>query len=59
LKPTKCALLQQEVKYLGNAVGRVTVAMDSEKVPAVKEWTFPRDLHELPVFLGLVMYHKQ
>jgi len=31
LKPSKCALLQPEVKYLGHVVGRNSVAMDPEK----------------------------
>jgi len=37
LKPSKCALLQPEVTYLGHVVGRDRVTTDSEKVEAVKE----------------------
>jgi len=59
LKPSKCALLQPEVTYLGHVVGCDGVATDPEKVQAVKEWTVLRDLSELHAFLGLVGYYRQ
>jgi len=59
LKPFKCALLQQEVKYLGHVVGRDGVATDPEKVRAVRHWAVPIDLPELQAFLGLVGYYRQ
>jgi len=59
LKPSKCALLQWEVTYLGHVVGRDGVATNPEKVQAVKEWTVPRHLPELMAFLGLVGYYRQ
>jgi len=37
LKPFKCALLQQEVKYLGHVVGRDEVATNPEKVRAARD----------------------
>jgi len=58
-KPSKCALLQQEVTYLGHVVGRDGVAIAPEKVLAVKGWAVPLDLSELQAFLGLVWYYKQ
>jgi len=59
LKPSKCTLLQQEVKYLGHVVGRDGVATDPEKVQAVRDWAVPVDLPELQAFLGLVGYYRQ
>jgi len=59
LKPSKCALLQREVKYLGHVVGRDKVATDPEKVRAVRDWAVPVDLPELRAFLGLVGYYCQ
>jgi len=59
LKPSKCALLQQEVKYLGHVVGGNGVAIDPAKVRAVKDWAVPLDLPELRAFLGLVGYYRQ
>jgi len=56
LTPSKCALLQREVKYLGHVVGRDGVATDPEKVRAVRDWAAPVDFPELRAFLGLVGY---
>jgi len=59
LKPSKCMLLQQEVKYLSHVVGRDGVATNPEKVRAVRDWAVPVDLLELRAFLGLVGYYRQ
>ena len=37
LKPSKCELLQPEVRYLGHIVSLAGVATDPEKVTAVKD----------------------
>jgi len=42
LKPSKCALLQPEVKYLGYVVGLNGVATDPDKVWAIEGWVTPR-----------------
>jgi len=54
LKPSKCALLHPEVKYLGLVIGRNGVATDPEKVRAIEDWVTPQDLIGLRAFLGLV-----
>jgi len=59
LKLSKCALLQQEFKFLGHIVGRDKVAIEHKKVPAVRDWAVPVDFPELPMFLGLVEYYRQ
>jgi len=59
LKPSKCALLQPEVKYLGHVVSRNDVATDPEKVRAIEDWVTPQDLTALRAFLGLVGYYRQ
>jgi len=41
LTPSKCTLLQLEMKYLSHVVGRDGVATDLEKVQAVEEKTVP------------------
>jgi len=50
LKPSKCALLQLEVKYL---------VKDPEKVRAIENWVTPQDLSGLWAFLVLVGYYRQ
>jgi len=41
LKPSKCTLLQPEVKYLEHIVGRHGVATDPKKVRAIEDWATP------------------
>ena len=59
LKPSKCELLQKEVRYPGHIVSREGVATDPKKVAAVNEWPTPHDLVELRAFLGTVGYYHQ
>jgi len=59
LKPSKCALLQPEVKYLGHVVGRNGVATDPEKIRAIEDWVTPQDLTGLQAFLVRVGYYRQ
>lgn len=41
LNPSKCALLQPEVKYLSHVVGQDSVATEPAKVQAVEQWAGP------------------
>ena len=59
LKPTKCELLQTEVRYLGHVVSQYGVATDPEKIDAVARWPVPKGLKELQAFLGTVGYYRQ
>lgn len=42
-----------EVDYLGHKVSGVGVAMDANKVQAIKEWQVPKNIKQLRGFLGL------
>ena len=59
LKPAKCQLLQTKVGYLGHVLSQRGVSTDPEKIEAVAQWPVPKDLKELPVFLGTVGYYRQ
>ena len=59
LKPAKCELLQQQVKYLGHVVSAQGVATDPEKVEAVKDWKTPTCVSEVRAFLGFVGYYRR
>jgi len=59
LRLAKCALLQQEVKYLEQVVSQDGITTNSEKLQVTVEWTVARHLHNLWVSLGLVRYYKQ
>ena len=59
LKPTKCELLQKEVKYLGHIVSSSGVATDPTKVSAVEKWPTPTCVKDIKSFLGTVGYYHQ
>ena len=59
LKPKKCELLQEEVKYLGHLVSAAGIATDPEKIEAIKGWPSPSNLKELQAFLGTAGYYRQ
>jgi len=52
LKPSKCAFLQPEVKYLGHVVGRNGMATDPDKVRAVADWVTPPGFDRISGFPG-------
>ena len=59
LKPSKCELLQQEVKFLGHIVSKDGVKTDPDKIKAVKEWKQPTCQTEVRTFLGFLGYYRR
>ena len=59
LKPSKCELLQREVKFLGHVVNEHGVSTDPDKVKAVREWPTPKCQSEVRTFLGFVGYYRK
>ena len=59
LKPAKCELLQERVKYLGHVLSTEGVSTDPDKVKAIREWVPPKNTKELQAFLGTTGYYQQ
>lgn len=59
LKPSKCSLLQQKVKYLGHIVSAEGIATDPDKVLQVQNWQRPSTRKELLRFLGFTGYCRR
>ena len=59
LKAEKCVFFQEQVKYLGHVVSSSGVAMDPDKVEAVKNCPVPTTLYELRKFLGFASYSRR
>ena len=59
LKPSKCALFQSEMRYLGHVVSKDGVSTDPENVSAVADWPTLNCLADLQTFLGTVGYYRQ
>ena len=59
LKPTKCTLCREEVKFLGHVVSRDGIATDPSKVESVRTWPTPTQRKEVQQFLGLCNYYRR
>lgn len=58
LKPSKCQLLQTEVKFLGKIVCNNGISVNPDSIEAVKKWTPPRSKREVESFIGFTNYHR-
>ena len=58
LKPQKCHLVKQEVKYLGYVVSYSGISADPDKVTAVQDYARPQTVKHLCSFLGLASYYR-
>ncbi len=59
LKPSKCFLLQREVKYLGHVVSSDGISTDPDKISQVSYWPTPTNRKELMRFLGFTGYYRR
>ena len=59
LKPGKCELLQEKVRYLGHVVSKEGVATDPDKIADIRMWHPPGNIKELQAFLGTAGYYRQ
>ena len=58
LKPTKCKLFQESVKFLGHIVSARGIEVDPAKVACIVNWPFPKTISELRGYLGLASYYR-
>lgn len=59
LKPSKCALFQKSVNFLGHVVSAEGVRCDPSKISAIKDWPRPRNVREVRSILGLCGYYRR
>ena len=58
-KLSKCRFWKREVGFLGHRVSEEGVAVDPEKIAAIKEWPHPTSVTEIRSFLGLAGYYRK
>ena len=59
LKPRKCHLLQEKVKYLGHVISQEGIETDPEKTSSVTDWSRPRTSRDVRRFLGFTGYYRR
>ena len=59
VKPSKCQLFKQQVKYLGHMVSKDGILPNPDKLTAVSDWPIPTTETELRGFLGLASYYRR
>ena len=59
LKPVKCNILQQEVGHLGHVFSPQGLKTSEENTRVVKEFSVPRDVHNVQHFLGLSSFYRR
>ena len=56
LSPSKCHLAYQSLMLLGQKVSRLGLSTHKEKVDAIVELEVPKNIHDLQMFLGMMVY---
>jgi reverse transcriptase-like protein/integrase-like protein/chromodomain-containing protein len=56
LSPPKSHIGYQSLSLLGQKVSRLGMSTDSEKIAAIRDLEAPRNINELQMFLGMVVY---
>ncbi len=59
VKPEKCNLFHEQLRFLGHLVSRHGISPDPEKISAITEWKIPVTERELRGFLGLCGYYRR
>jgi hypothetical protein len=58
-KLSKCSFYQKQIHYLGHIISKDGIAVDPEKVAAIREWSAPKNVKEVRSFMGLAGYYRR
>jgi hypothetical protein len=58
-KLSKCSFYQNIIHYLGHIIFEDGIAVDPEKIEAIREWSTPKNVKEFRSFMGLDGYYKR
>jgi transposase InsO family protein len=59
IKPSKCKILRQEVKFLGHIINHKGIQTDPEKIAAIENFQRPKCIKNLRSFLGICNYYRR
>jgi hypothetical protein len=55
----KCSFYHKQIHYLGHIISKDGIAVDPEKIEAIREWSVPRNVTKVRSFMGLVGYYRR
>jgi hypothetical protein len=58
-KLSKCSSYQSKIHYLGHIVSEEGIAMDLEKIEAIKSWIVPKNVLEVRSFMELTGQYRR
>jgi hypothetical protein len=58
-KLRKCAFCQKKIHYLGHIISEDGIAIDPEKIEAIREWLFPKNMIQVTSFMVLAGYYRR
>ncbi|OAY81215.1 Transposon Ty3-G Gag-Pol polyprotein [Ananas comosus] len=58
-KLKKCEFWLREVAFLGHVISKTGIAVDPQKIEAIKDWPRPTSVTEIRSFLGLAGYYRR
>ena len=56
-KLSKWSFYQEQIHYLGHIISMDGIALDPEKIEAIREWSAPKNVTEVISFMGLDGYY--
>jgi hypothetical protein len=58
-KLRKCSFYQNKIHYLGHIIFEEGIAVDPEKIEAIKGWKKPKNVTKFRSFMGLASYYRR
>jgi hypothetical protein len=56
---SKCIFYQKKIHYFGHTISAEGIAVDLEKIKAIRGWSAPRNVKEFISFMGLTCYYRR
>jgi hypothetical protein len=58
-KLSKCSFYWKQIHYLGHIISEDRIAVDPEKIEAIREWSMLKNVTEVRSFMGLPSYYRR
>jgi hypothetical protein len=59
VKPNKCSLAMDSIKFLGHVIDRTGVRTDPDKIKGIQEFPKPQTLTQVRGFIGRASYYRK